>query len=139
MLLCYSVSCCVHKYKGNWATNEMLITAGFCQQLLKPLVDNIRRQKLFAGHSRRVIWGVRNNLRLGGLLQHFCNVNEWVAVSTVSDGKQLFLDPGLPIPRFKPFMRGKREHDPGAAILCVTVCRTSAGGYHLQGLGFNKS
>lgn len=34
------------RIKGNWATNEMLIIAGFCKQFLKLIVDTVRRQNL---------------------------------------------------------------------------------------------
>jgi len=129
---CNSVSFCVHKYKGNWATNKMLIRAGFCQQLLPHVVDTVRRQNGFAGLSMRLIWGVRKDLCLGGLLQHACNVNEWVAVSTVAPVQQLSLVPALPIPISKLWMRFKCFHDAGTAILRVSIGRTSASGNHLQ-------
>ena len=89
--------------KGNWATNEMLIMAGFCKQFLKLIVDTVRRQNL-AGMSRRLIWHVHNDLCCSRRLQHVCNVNEWIAVSTVAPVQQLSLVPGLPIPLSKFFM-----------------------------------
>ena len=90
--------------KGNWATNEMLIMAGFCKQLLPLVVDTVRCQNRCAGRSRTLFSGVRIDLCCGGLLQHVCNVNEWIAVSTVAPVQQLSLVPGLPIPLSKFFM-----------------------------------
>ncbi len=110
----------------------MLITAGFYQQLLPPVVNTVRRQNRFAERSRRHKSGARKVLCWGVLLQHVCNVNEWVAVSTVAPVQQLFLVPALSIPIYKLFMRLKCFHDAGTAILRVSIGRTSAGGHHLQ-------
>ena len=72
---------------------------------LTRFTNSVRRQNTLAGHSRCGIWGVRNDLSLSGILQHLGNSNEWVVVSAVSPGQQLFLVPGLPIPVTKSCMR----------------------------------